>query len=310
MKKFLSLALCFLLCFSMTFCAFAAPTPTESATGGEMVLETEVPTNHKITITYNDGGYVLVDGALIPSGSSLTVPRLDPLRLDVITKLDTHLEQVTVNGKDMTDRVINGQLTFDNVHTDMDIVFSFQNCKDVEPPHEDPCHHAAMSGNVYIGEALFKNAKLDIDFGSIQVQADKEGAYYVADIKDGCHKVVISDEKGNVKGEELFCIAVDESVTEPIVERLANGTQIVRLPKDAKDFRMDFIVNADGSITIRPSVEIPGEPPVVQTGGAIYNTPHFYGEIFLVAFSMSFFLLLLPLMKRRKEEDEAQTARS
>ncbi len=312
MKKFLSLALSLLLCFSMTLCAFAAPAPTESATGGEMVLETEVPTNHKITITYNDGGYVLAEGTLLASGNTITVVRFDSLRLDVIENLDTHLEKVTVNGQDVTDQVVNGQLTLERIHTDMDVVFSFQNCKDVEPPHVDPCHHMLMNGKIYIGEAIFKNAQLDIDFGNIKAQADKEGNYRVDDIKDGCHKAVISDEKGNVKGEEVFCITVDASVTEPMVERLPNGTQLVRVPEGTKEFKMDFIVNEDGSITIRPSIEIPGDnPPLIKTGGAEYNTPHFYANIFLTSFAVfSLFLLFLALAKKKDEDEEEQAIRS
>ena len=323
MKKLLSLALCFLLCVSMTLCAFAAPAAVENTTGGQTLLETRVPDSHKITITYNDGGHVLIGGERIPSGTQLTVPRFDPLRLDIITNPNVYIEKVIVNGEDVTDDMLYGQLTFTDVHTDMQIVFGFKDGNDADADSTKIGMQSAMSGHIYKEKELFPAAKMDIDFGAIQATADEKGAYRVDEIGEGLHKVTISDADGNVQGEDIFSITVDETLAEPKVERLANGTQLVRLPKDTKEFKLDFIVHDDGSIEIRPSVETPGEPEtqptptepetqkpskptISQTGGSMYNTPQFHATVFGIALVGFFLLLLLPLKRRKEQEEQDQ----
>ena len=67
MKKACSVLLSVLLIFTMQLCVFA-----EAGEIGKTQLKTVVPSTHEITVTYNDGGYVLKDGNLIAS-SPLTV---------------------------------------------------------------------------------------------------------------------------------------------------------------------------------------------------------------------------------------------
>ena len=68
MKKACSVLLSVLLIFTMQLCVFA-----EAGEIGKTQLKTVVPSTHEITVTYNDGGYVLKDGNLIASGAKLTV---------------------------------------------------------------------------------------------------------------------------------------------------------------------------------------------------------------------------------------------
>lgn len=109
----------------MQLCVFA-----EAGEIGKTQLKTVVPNTHEITVTYNDGGYVLKDGNLIASGAKFAVDRFDSLSLGAVAKLDSHLERVTVNGKDYTDKLQYGMLRFDSVTTDMNIVFTFKNASD------------------------------------------------------------------------------------------------------------------------------------------------------------------------------------
>lgn len=109
----------------MQLCVFA-----EAGEIGKTQLKTVVPSTHEITVTYNDGGYVLKDGNLIASGAKFAVDRFDSLSLGAVAKLDSHLERVTVNGKDYTDKLQYGMLRFDSVTTDMNIVFTFKNASD------------------------------------------------------------------------------------------------------------------------------------------------------------------------------------
>lgn len=121
MKKACSVLLSVLLIFTMQLCVFA-----EAGEIGKTQLKTVVPSTHEITVTYNDGGYVLKDGNLIASGAKFAVDRFDSLSLGAVAKLDSHLERVTVNGKDYTDKLQYGMLRFDSVTTDMNIVFTFK----------------------------------------------------------------------------------------------------------------------------------------------------------------------------------------
>ena len=305
MKKACSVLLSVLLIFTMQLCVFA-----EAGEIGKTQLKTVVPSTHEITVTYNDGGYVLKDGNLIASGAKFAVDRFDSLSLGAVAKLDSHLERVTVNGKDYTDKLQYGMLRFDSVATDMNIVFTFKKCfgptepttnptepteptRPTEPTaptdpsgttnpggdHEDPCVRMGMKGNVYRGKNLFPGAKLDIDLGEIKAEAGKDGAYSVDVIKDGFHVVAITDENGEVAGKTTFSVSVSDTATETTVIKLDDGSQIAVVPKGTNTLWLDFVVNDDGTITIVPGtpVEEPtSEVPVTKpsdSGNPIMNNP-------------------------------------
>jgi hypothetical protein len=305
MKKACSVLLSVLLIFTMQLCVFA-----EAGEIGKTQLKTVVPSTHEITVTYNDGGYVLKDGNLIASGAKFAVDRFDSLSLGAVAKLDSHLERVTVNGKDYTDKLQYGMLRFDSVATDMNIVFTFKKCfgptepttnptepteptRPTEPTaptdpsgttnpggdHEDPCVRMGMKGNVYRGKNLFPGAKLDIDLGEIKAEAGKDGAYSVDVIKDGFHVVTITDENGEVAGKTTFSVSVSDTATETTVIKLDDGSQIAVVPKGTNTLWLDFVVNDDGTITIVPGtpVEEPtSEVPVTKpsdSGNPIMNNP-------------------------------------
>ncbi len=187
--------------------------------------------------------------------------------------------------------------------------------------HGDPCIRMAMSGHVYHGEDdPMPGAKLVFDLGEFEATADEDGAYRVDVIKDGYHTVSIYDKDGNLAGEEGFSVTVSDSATEMTVVRLANGTQLVTVPAGTKQIYLNFVVQDDGSIVLQPD-EVPTEPvpeeptttpddggktdtnnPIIsQTGAILRENPVLAAVLFVFAA----FLILLPIL-RRKKDDEAE----
>lgn len=327
MKKACSMLLSVLLIFTMQLCVFA-----EAGEIGKTQLKTVVPSTHEITVTYNDGGYVLKDGNLIASGAKFAVDRFDSLSLGAVAKLDSHLERVTVNGKDYTGKLQYGMLRFDSVTTDMNIVFTFKKCFGPTEPttnpggdHEDPCVRMGMNGNVYRGKNLFPGAKLDIDLGEIKAEAGKDGAYSVDVIKDGFHVVTITDENGEVAGKTTFSVSVSDTATETTVIKLDDGSQIAVVPKGTNTLWLDFVVNDDGTINIvpgtpveEPTNEVPvtkpsdsgnpiiNNPVISKTGELIRENPLAAAAVFLCGLSLIFFIIL---RKKRKDDEEEENTK-
>lgn len=327
MKKACSVLLSVLLIFTMQLCVFA-----EAGEIGKTQLKTVVPNTHEITVTYNDGGYVLKDGNLIASGAKFAVDRFDSLSLGAVAKLDSHLERVTVNGKDYTGKLQYGMLRFDSVTTDMNIVFTFKKCFGPTEPttnpggdHEDPCVRMGMNGNVYRGKNLFPGAKLDIDLGEIKAEAGKDGAYSVDVIKDGFHVVTITDENGEVAGKTTFSVSVSDTATETTVIKLDDGSQIAIVPKGTNTLWLDFVVNDDGTINIvpgtpveEPTNEVPvtkpsdsgnpimNNPVISKTGELIRENPLAAAAVFLCGLSLIFFIIL---RKKRKDDEEEENTK-
>ena len=314
MKKACSAVLCVLLCFALQIGVFAEG----------MELKTVVPGQHEITITYNEGGYVLYEDELIPSGTTIVVPRHGEINLGIICGEGSHLDTVTVNDEDVTDQMVYGELPLENVYTDLNIVFGFEECAP-ETPHpddHDPCHRFALQGGVYSGDkdTPLPEAKLCFDFGELEATADGDGQYAVPVIKDGRHRVEIQNRDGEVVGRESFVIEVRADATQTTVETLADGTQVVVVPEGTELAYLDFIVNADGSVTIVPGA--PAQPPenppadigeIIKDNPVIIKTGAFLREnpvVAAVLFGFAFFLLLFLFVRRRKkdEEDDGQTA--
>ena len=254
MKKACSVIMCLILVLTMQFAVFAE----------NVNLSTIVPDSHEITITFNEGGYVLHSGRRMTSGDKIIVNRFDGVTLDIIAKPDAHLESVFVNGEDVTSQVVNGQLKLENVVTDVDINFVFIDCNDPSVT-DDPCARMSLKGKVYKGEDVMPSAKLEFDFGEFEAKADKKGAYKLDEIKDGRHTVSIYDKDENLAGEQAFVISVSDTATEVSVVTLDDGTRIVTVPKDTSELWLNFVVNADGSVDIIPSGPDGEEPTPTPT---------------------------------------------
>lgn len=318
MKKACSAVLALLLCCVLQFGAFGL---------GSVEVSTVVPGEHEITVTYNEGGYVLYDGEVLPSGTTLTVERFDDVTLSVICQATDHLQSVTVNGEDVTDQMQYGQLILSGVHTDVDIEFTFQACADAKPldpsdPEYDPedpnkgadeCVHYALSGGVYRGNELYPNAGLVFDFGEIETAANEDGEYAVDDIKDGYHTVTVYDPDGTVAGTANFSVTESDTATEVTVTTLPDGTQLVTVPAGTESILLDFVVNGDGTVTLvpgtepEPEVPITENPIITQTGALIREYPVAAGATLVLLFGGIPFLFFL-LRRKKKQEEEENTA--
>lgn len=322
MKKAYSAVLSILLCFVFSFGAFAESKSTE--------LRTVVPSTHEITITYNEGGRIVYDGEVIPSGTVITAERFDDLSLAVLLDSDSHLKIVTADGEDITDEVIYGKLDISKVHTDMEITFTFEKClddlPDGEPDPDEKCSHINMSGGVFKGENPMPGAKLDIDFGEIVVSADENGEYKIDDIKDGYHIVRVLNEDGTPAGNSDFAINISSEATEVTVEILPDGMRLVTVPKGDGSVMLDFIVSDDGTsgsggtgdVDIVPSKPktptvpddnghsnpITDNPIIAVTGALMRENPILTGALLVI----SFFVFILLFLRRRREDEEEEQA--
>lgn len=348
MKKISSAVLAVLLCICLSLGAFAA----------DVQLTTVVPNIHEITITYNEGGYVLYQDAILASESSITVERFDDIVLSVICKPDSHLKTVTINGEDVTDDILHGKLSITDISTNMDVVFTFEKCDDVPPkgpddPGYDPenpdkpgddCEHIAMHGGIYKDDKPFPGARLEIDFGEIEVTPDGKYSYKVDEIKGGYHTVTIKNPDGTPAGKTYFSVEIDKNATEPSVVRLPDGTQVVTVPEGTTDVFLDFVVHGNGGIPggnpddpddnpdddwteIRigkdPKPTTPDKPdkpdkpskpdkPDKPIKNPIFpNTDAFIREnpfVVGILISFSFFLLLFVIVRKRRKDEEEETA--
>lgn len=276
----------------------------------EAQLSTVVPGEHEITVVYNEGGIVLMDGELVPSGSVIEIGRFGDIRLDIIADSDAHLKKVYVNGEDKTDDMLYGQLTLENVNTDIEVIFDFESCDgsdtpEGEPTHEDPCVRMAMSGNVFRGDKLLPGGRLEFDLGSNSAEI-KNGKYSLSEIKDGYHQVIIYDDNGTVIGGDGFSIAVSNSVSKMKIERLPNGTQLITVPVGTKEINVDFIVNDDMSVTIKETPE--EEESIIDT--IIPNTSAFLRENPMIptgiAVATVFMFIIIPLFRRKRKDEEEE----
>lgn len=318
MKKACSVIMCLILVLTMQFAVFAE----------NMNLSTIVPDSHEITVTFNEGGYVLHSGRRMTSGDKIIVTRFDGVTLDIIAKPDAHLKAVFVNGENVTAQVVNGQLKLENVATDIDVNFVFIECNDPSVT-DDPCVRMSLKGKVYKGEDLMPSAKLEFDFGEFDTTADKKGAYKLDEIKDGRHTVSIYDKDENLAGKQEFVISVSDTATEVSGVTLDDGTRIVTVPKDTSELWLNFVVNADGSVDIIPSGPDGEEPtptpdptptpePDKDKGGIIKDHPiisktgAFIKENLVATFVLALdglFILFFILWRRSRKDEEDEGAK-
>lgn len=249
MKKALALLICLLLACGCCLPALAADEAGQSG----MTLSTVVPDSHAVQVHYNRGGYVMVNGALCEDGCTVTVPRHSQLSLSLISQKGCRVERVLINGADITGSVANGAYMIPSVSRDTQIVVTFR------AQTADEVSAVDVAGKVYRGEEILPRAELELDFDSVKAVSAKDGGYLLTEIGNGRHTLEISAD-GKVLGRARFVLEAAD-VGEAMVDPLPDGAQRVRYPRGAEKVYLDFIVNADGSVTIRPG-EKPVTPPV------------------------------------------------
>ena len=248
MKKTLSIIMAMAMVLVMAIPSFAS----------DMTISTDVPYEHSVTIVYNEGGYVLINGKICPDGTQFNINRFGEIDLGVVFKNGYHLDNIKINGTDVTDQYVNGNLKIDGINTDILVKVTFEKCSD---DANDKCGKVDIEGTVFIGKKAVKNATLSFDFGSATAKTDADGRYYIEDIADGKHLVTISKD-GKVLANTSF-VVVRKDVKEPTLTTASDGTQVVIIPLDAEKIYLDFHIldnNNDGKPDINPDDTNPGDP--------------------------------------------------
>ncbi len=248
MKKALSIIMALAMVFAMAIPTFASDT----------TISTVVPDEHTVTVVYNDGGYVLVNGKLCPDGTQFKINRFGGIDLGAVFKNGYHLDTIEINGTDVTNQYIDGNLEVKNINTDLLVEFVFEKCSD---DANDKCGKVDIEGTVYFGDKELKGATLSFDFGSVTAKTNADGRYSVEDIADGKHLVQISKD-GEVLANTSFVI-VRADVGEPELATASDGVQVVIIPMDAEKIYLDFHIldnNNDGKPDVDPDDTDPGDP--------------------------------------------------
>ncbi len=170
-----------------------------------------------------------------------------------------------VNGVDVTASVMNGSYTIPSVSRDIEIAVTFR-----ARSAGEEVSAVDVAGKVYQEDDLLPGAEVNLDFGTVKAVSGQDGSYLLESLEDGRHYVEILVD-GKVVGRTQFVLQAAD-VNETVVDTLSDGTQRVQYPKGTVKVYLDFIVNADGSITIRPGEE-PASPPV---------TPRMYSRRFRI----------------------------
>ena len=80
MKKVLSVVVSLAMLLAMAIPGFA------------MQIGTTVPTEHNVTVNYNDGGFVLVNGKICADGAQFKIDRFGEIDLGVYLENGYHLD--------------------------------------------------------------------------------------------------------------------------------------------------------------------------------------------------------------------------
>ena len=108
----------FLLCLSMlsasAVTAYAEENDANTAPG-EATIGTEVPDSHKITVTVTGNADVTLDGK---SGTGFEVERLSEPTLEIKAKDGEKITKVTLNGEDITDKLVDGKYKLPPIYED------------------------------------------------------------------------------------------------------------------------------------------------------------------------------------------------
>ena len=252
MKKALSIIVALVMMFAMCVPSFATK------------LTTDVPYEHTVTVTYNEGGRVLLEGKVCPNGAQIKINRFGEIDLSAILENGYHLEKVSVNGVDVTDKYVDGNLRITNITTDVYVNFTFEKCSD-DP--NDSCEKVAMEGTVYLGKEELPGAEMSFDFGSATTSTDSDGDYYIENISEGRHIVTISKD-GEVLAHITFVIEFAD-VKKVALKTAADGTQVVQVPYGTEKIYLDFYIidsDGDGIPDQDPDVTDPNNPNIDPDG--------------------------------------------
>lgn len=126
----LALCLCLFLCCGMT--AFAE----ETVSTAPAVISTTVPSDHTLMVIAPDDVTVSLDGK---SGNNFSVERLSEPTLEIKAPDGKEIVKVTLNGENITDKLVNGQYKLPPVYEDLVLVVETKSLPEPsEPESSEP----------------------------------------------------------------------------------------------------------------------------------------------------------------------------
>ena len=128
MKKIAVLLLC-LSMLSVVAVTVSAEEADDNIAPGEAVIGTEVPASHKVKVIVTGNAEVTLDGK---PGTVFEVERLSEPVLTITANDGGKITKVTINGEDVTDKLIGGKIKLDPIYEDIDLVVNVET--EIIPP--------------------------------------------------------------------------------------------------------------------------------------------------------------------------------
>lgn len=223
MRKITTLLLTLFLMCSISITGFAQ----------EVTVNTSVPNSHTLTVTA-DHAQVLYQGR---SDNSFEIPRLSEPTLLIRADDGYKLSKVTLNGENITDKVIGNNYTLAPVYEDKKLVVETA----AVPIDSDSFHDISGTVTDENGNPI---AGVTVDIGGKTNVTDKNGNFKVEDVPNGNHSVKITDKDGKTIGYTKL----DISEGELNVTKNSDGSYAVTAPKNAA-FYMKLTVKIDSKDT-------------------------------------------------------------
>lgn len=223
MRKITTLLLTLFLMCSVSITVFAQ----------EVIVNTSVPDSHTLTVTA-DHAQVLYQGH---SDSNFEIPRLSEPTLLICADDGYKLSKVTLNGENITDKVIGNYYTLAPVYEDKKLVVETI----AVPIASDSIHDISgtvtdENGKPIAGVTVYIGGKTDV--------TDKNGNFKVEGVPNGNHSVKITDKDGKTIGYTKL----DISEGELKVTNKSDGSYAVTVPKNAP-FYIKLVVQTNSKDT-------------------------------------------------------------
>lgn len=280
MRKITSLLLSLLL-----FCCMSVAVFAEEAT-----VSTSVPSSHTLTVIAEHAD-VFYEGK---SGDNFSVPRLSEPTLLIRPESGQKVSKVTLNGEDITDKVIGGYYTLPSVYEEKELIV-----ETVEVPAEsDSIHDISGTLTDKNGNPI---AGATVDIGGKSDKTDRNGKFKIEDVPNGYYPVTVTDGDGNV----ISYTELEITEGELKITKNPDGTYKITAPKNSAIY-MDMTVQTDGKTAIGGIKDItpprPGDPSSPPTG--ILLDINLW--LILTATSAGALFIIILINRRRKHIDDSE----
>lgn len=293
MRKITTLLLTLLLLFSLNITVNAQ----------EVTIRTSVPDRHTLTVNAQHADVFYQEKA----GTEFEIERLSEPTLLIRPDDGYKVSKVTLNGEDITDKIIGGYYTLEPVFEEkMLVVETVDVTTDSDSTHNISGTVTDEDGNPISGATVDIGGKTDV--------TDKDEKFTVKDVPDGYHPVTITDKEGNVIGYTE--LEISEGNLNVI--KNPNGTYTITAPKNSaiymeltvkengrtdiggvKDVTTTHSEDANNSQLGKPNNSQIKDPNSPQTGDN--SNMHLWFSLMVASTGVLFFVIF---MNRRRKYDD------